>query len=134
MRGSRGAWLLSSGLNIMKKIEQLELEAHRKQIDTDVKRLVEKYRAIFDWDVAEIDQGLADGLILAEIRKALDELEKGLAVSGTKIIGGLKSTHIDGRGRIRVPMDKSGYVDNKEPLPTYPRLDHRGPSRHLPTA
>ena len=63
----------------MKKIEQLELEAHRKQIDTDVKRLVEKYRAIFDWDVAEIDQGLADGLILAEIRKALDELEKGLA-------------------------------------------------------
>ena len=56
------------------------------------------------------------------------------ALSGTKIIGGLKSTHIDGRGRIRVPMDKSGYVDNKEPLPTYPRLDHRGPSRHLPTA
>jgi len=55
-------------------------------------------------------------------------------LSGTKIIGGLKSTHIDGRGRIRVPMDKSGYVDNKEPLPTYPRLDHRGPSRHLPTA
>jgi hypothetical protein len=55
-------------------------------------------------------------------------------VSAIKIIGGLKSTHIDGRGRIRVPMDKSGYVDNKEPLPTYPRLDHRGPSRHLPTA
>ena len=62
----------------MKKIEQIELEAHRNQIGTDVKRLVEKYRAIFDWDVAEIDQRLADTLILAEIRKALDDLEKSL--------------------------------------------------------
>lgn len=66
-------------------------------------------------------------------RQQLDKMFL-VQVSGTKIIGGLKSTHIDGRGRIRVPMDKSGYVDNKEPLPTYPRLDHRGPSRHLPTA
>jgi len=62
----------------MKKIEQIELEAHRNQIDTDVKRLVEKFRAIFDWDVPEIDQRLADALILTEIRKALDDLEKSL--------------------------------------------------------
>ncbi len=36
-------------------IEQLELEAHGSQIIADVKKLVEKYRAIFDWDVPDID-------------------------------------------------------------------------------
>ncbi len=60
----------------MAKIEQLELDAHRSQIIADVKSLVEKYRAIFDWDVPEIDQNVADRLILAAIRKALDDLEK----------------------------------------------------------
>lgn len=62
----------------MKNIEQLELDAHRKQIVAGVTRLVEEYRAIFDWDVAEIDQGVADKLIIAEMRKALDGVEKRL--------------------------------------------------------
>ena len=60
----------------MAKIEQLELDAHRSQIIADVKSMVEKYRAIFDWDVPDIDQNVADRLILAAIRKALDDLEK----------------------------------------------------------
>lgn len=62
----------------MKKLEQMELEAHRGEIIADVKGLIEKYRAIFDWDVPEIDQDVADKLILVEIRKALDESEKEL--------------------------------------------------------
>ena len=62
----------------MEKIEQLELDAHRSQIIADVKSMVEKYRAIFDWDVLEIDQNVADKLILAEMRKALDDIEKEL--------------------------------------------------------
>ena len=62
----------------MAKIEQLELEAHRGQMIKDVKKLVEKYRAIFDWDVPDIDQGYADKLILVEIRQALDGIEKEL--------------------------------------------------------
>lgn len=62
----------------MKKMEQLELEGHRSEIIADVKSLIGKYRAIFDWDVPEIDQDVADKLILAEIRKALDESEKEL--------------------------------------------------------
>ena len=62
----------------MAKIEQLELEGHRSEIIADVKSLVEKYRAIFDWDVPEIDQNVADKLILAEMRKALDDIEKEL--------------------------------------------------------
>jgi len=63
----------------MAKIEQLELDAHRAQLVSDVKRLVEKYRAIFDWDVPEVDQAGADKLILAAIRKALEDVEKDLA-------------------------------------------------------
>lgn len=62
----------------MTKIEQLELEGHRSEIIADVKSLVEKYRAIFDWDVTEIDQNLADKLILAEMRKTVDVIKEGL--------------------------------------------------------
>lgn len=60
------------------KIEQLELEGHRSEIIADVKGLVDKYRAIFDWDVPEIDQNVADKLILVEMRKALEDIEKEL--------------------------------------------------------
>jgi hypothetical protein len=62
----------------MAKIEQRELEGHREAIIADVKNLVEKYRKIFDWDVPDIDQSLADKLIVLEVRKALDELEHKL--------------------------------------------------------
>jgi hypothetical protein len=62
----------------MAEIERKELEAHRDQIDGDVKKLVEKYRAIFDWDVPDVDQAAADKLILTEMRRALDALERRL--------------------------------------------------------
>jgi hypothetical protein len=62
----------------MAKLEEIELAGHRDQIVADVKRLVEKYRAIFDWDVPEIDQAAADKLILREIGKALDQIERKL--------------------------------------------------------
>lgn len=62
----------------MASSEQMELEGHRSQIIADVKGLVEKYRSIFDWDVPDIEQNLADKLILKEIRKALDGIEKRL--------------------------------------------------------
>ena len=62
----------------MADIEQKELEAHRSQIIADVGKLVEKYRAIFDWDVPDIDQTVADKLILTEVRKALNEIEHKL--------------------------------------------------------
>ena len=62
----------------MATIEQKELEGHRGEIIADMKKVVEKYRAIFDWDVPEIDQNVADKLILVEMRKALDDIEKQL--------------------------------------------------------
>lgn len=63
---------------IMKKMEQIELDAHRRQIVGDMQSLVEKYRTIFGWDIPEIDQNAADKLILAAIHKALDDIEKAL--------------------------------------------------------
>jgi hypothetical protein len=38
-----------------------------------------KYRAIFDWHIPDIDQKAADRLILAEMRKTLDDVEKTLS-------------------------------------------------------
>jgi hypothetical protein len=58
----------------MKKIEQIELDAHRDKIEADMRDLFEKYRAIFDWDIPEIDQAAADKLILAAMHQALDEI------------------------------------------------------------
>ena len=59
----------------MKPMEQLEMNAYQKELTTDVRDLVEKYRKIFDWDIPEVDQQAADKLILAAIRKALDSIE-----------------------------------------------------------
>ncbi|MBC7481941.1 MAG: hypothetical protein H7337_08620 [Rhizobacter sp.] len=61
----------------MAEIEMLEMDAHRAQLITDVKGLVEKYRSIFDWDVPEVDEALSDRLILKALRKALDDIEAG---------------------------------------------------------
>ncbi len=62
----------------MAKIEEIELDVHRKQIIADMKSLVDKYRAIFGWDIPDIDQKGADKLILTAIRKELDNIEKEL--------------------------------------------------------
>jgi hypothetical protein len=63
----------------MKNMEQLELDAHRSEIVTDMSSLVEKYRTIFDWDIPEIDQRAADKLILAAMHTALDDIAAQLA-------------------------------------------------------
>lgn len=60
----------------MGEIEQIEMDRHRAQLAAEVRRLVEKFRAIFDWDVPDVDQKAADALILIEIRKALDDIEQ----------------------------------------------------------
>jgi hypothetical protein len=60
----------------MPKIEQLELEAYSAQLEADVNDLVKKYRAIFGWDVPDVDEALSERLILTAIRQALDGREK----------------------------------------------------------
>jgi hypothetical protein len=58
----------------MKKMEQIELDAYRKEIVADMRGMVEKYRSIFGWDIPEIDQHAADKLILAAMHTALDNI------------------------------------------------------------
>ena len=65
----------------MAKIEQIELDRHREQLNANVKSLVEKYRSIFGWDVPEIDEAAADKLILDAIRQSLNEIERSLSGS-----------------------------------------------------
>jgi hypothetical protein len=65
----------------MARIELLELDAHREQLTSDVKALVEKYRSIFEWDVPENDQALSDKLIFEAIRQSLDDVETALTGS-----------------------------------------------------
>jgi hypothetical protein len=62
----------------MAQLEHIELDAHREQLSADVSGLVDKYRAIVEWDVPEVDEALADRLILAAIRQALDSIEAAL--------------------------------------------------------
>ncbi len=59
---------------MMAAMEQLEMEAHRAQLRSDLRSLVEKYRAIFDWDIPGVDQADADRLIIDALRKSLDEI------------------------------------------------------------
>ena len=59
-------------------LERRELATHREQLEADVRRLVEKYLAMAEWDVPEIDEPLATRLIITAIRQALDRIEKSL--------------------------------------------------------
>ncbi|MDZ7590632.1 MAG: hypothetical protein U5L05_08060 [Rubrivivax sp.] len=65
----------------MAKIEELEMDAHRAQLNSDLRRLVVKYRAIFGWDVPEIDEALSQRLIIESLRRALDDLEAQAAAA-----------------------------------------------------
>jgi hypothetical protein len=60
-------------------MEQLELDAYRSEIASEISSLVEKYRWIFDLDIPEIDQRASDKLILAAMHTALDEIAAKLA-------------------------------------------------------
>lgn len=62
----------------MPHLEQLELDAHREQLEADVKQLVDKYLAIAEWDVPEINEPLAITLIITAVRQALDRVEHAL--------------------------------------------------------
>lgn len=62
----------------MSTIEEIELEHHRAQMLHDMRALVEKYRAIFDWDVPGVNQTEADRLIVQAMRDALAEVASDL--------------------------------------------------------
>lgn len=65
----------------MAQIEELEMDAHRAPLEADLRRLVDKYRAIFGWDVPEVDEALSERLIIDALRRALDDIERQAATT-----------------------------------------------------
>jgi hypothetical protein len=51
-----------------------EMDAHRAQLKSDVRGLVNQDRTIFGWDVPEVDEPLSERLIVKALRRALEEL------------------------------------------------------------
>ncbi|OZB74593.1 MAG: hypothetical protein B7X37_05190 [Halothiobacillus sp. 14-55-98] len=68
----------------MSTIEDIELEHHRAQMLHDMRALVEKYRAIFDWDVPGVNQAEADRLIIQALRDALSDVASDLPSAASK--------------------------------------------------
>lgn len=58
----------------MAELEEIERDAHRAPLTSDVRGLVDKCCATFGWDVPEIDETLSHRLIVKAWRQALDEL------------------------------------------------------------
>ncbi len=56
-------------------IEDIEMSRQRKSLDRDVEKLVDKYIAIMDWDVPDIDEPKARRLVLDEIKLAISRIE-----------------------------------------------------------
>lgn len=63
----------------MPDIEQIEMAAQRARLWADVQALIEKYRAIFEWDVPDIDETASDRLIVAAVHEAVDAAAQRLA-------------------------------------------------------
>jgi hypothetical protein len=59
-------------------MERTELANYRPRMLHDVRQLVEKYRAVFGWDIPEVDEAAADRLILSGIQEALDKVAKDI--------------------------------------------------------
>jgi len=60
----------------MSKLEDTEITSCKSEMARDVEALVDKYRAIFSWDVPEVDMPLAEDLIFTEMRLVLQRLSE----------------------------------------------------------
>lgn len=59
-------------------MEQIEMDKYRNDITSDIRKVLEKYRAIFGWDIPEINQNFSDKIIIMEMHNALHDIEKQL--------------------------------------------------------
>jgi hypothetical protein len=58
----------------MSNMEQIEINAYRAEIASDMNKLVERYRAVFNWDIPEVDEHVAEKLILSAMQAALNDI------------------------------------------------------------
>jgi hypothetical protein len=57
----------------MTDIQELEIGRYRDELDEDVRKLVDKYLRIADWDIPENNEKKTVEIILWQIRKSLDD-------------------------------------------------------------
>jgi hypothetical protein len=60
----------------MTNLEQLEMSRYQNELGHDVRHLVKKYCRIMGWEVPELDEAEARGLIFNALREALETAEK----------------------------------------------------------
>ncbi|WP_058556489.1 hypothetical protein [Thiohalocapsa sp. ML1] len=60
----------------MADLEHVEIARYRKELEDDVRHLAKKYCRIMSWEVPELDEAAARGLILQALRHALDQVEQ----------------------------------------------------------
>jgi hypothetical protein len=60
----------------MSNIENIEIARYRKEIDDDLRHMVEKYCRIMGWEVPELDEQAARRLLLTAVRESLDQIGK----------------------------------------------------------
>ena len=57
-------------------IQQYEISRYGRELSADVKKLVDKYLSIADWDIPENDDAYTVNLIIQLIRHNLDKIEQ----------------------------------------------------------
>ncbi len=59
----------------MSSMQEIELQRYHKELVSEVKSLVEKYRRAMGWDIPDNDEKKGDVLIFEAIQKALDAIK-----------------------------------------------------------
>ena len=93
----------------MAQIEALEMDAYRAQLTSDVKSLVDKYRAIFGWDVPEIDLVASDRLIVKALRDALEGTANLAGSHGVFNMSPSDHLGLDQRARVMVTIQQGTW-------------------------
>jgi hypothetical protein len=60
----------------MADLANVEIQRYGHELEDDVRHLVKKYCRIMSWEVPELDEAEARGLIFNALREALETAEK----------------------------------------------------------
>jgi len=66
----------------MTEIEKIDTARYHREILDDVRHMLKKYCRIMEWDVPEVDEKAARGLVLKSLRDALAEVEAEVSDTG----------------------------------------------------
>ncbi len=61
----------------MPDMQHIEIERYHMELVHDVRRLIEKYRKVMDWDIPENNEAEADQLIFEAVQRAFNEIKQG---------------------------------------------------------